>query len=1168
MSFKEFIKKWEKTGASERANFQPFMIELMALLDVEPVSGSTSTQKADDYAFERPVVNRISNTTKFIDFYRKSSFVMEGKQGSDKQAKPKDTLQYELATGEHFPKDQRVGTARRGTAAWVTEMMKARQQAENYARNLETDQGLPPFIIVVDVGYIIELYADFSGQGKYEQFPNKKDHQIYMDDLLSDDIQTLLKTIWTEPQSLDPSQKAAKVTREVAIELAELGKSYSSDEYDPETVAKFLMRCLFTMFAEDVELIPRLSFETLLKETRDSGNFKNVAPLLEELWTKMDQGGFSTAIREDLMKFNGGLFRSEKGGAIKALPVNQVQLSLLIRAAEKDWKNVEPSIFGTLLERALSPKARHKLGAHYTPRPYVERLVGPTIMEPLRADFDAAKAAAVALLEKKDPKAARQVIKDFHHTLCTIRVLDPACGSGNFLYVAMENMKRLEADVLKLLEDLGENEPRLMLQGETVDPHQFLGLEINEWAVWAAELVLWIGYLQWHFKTFGNAAPSEPVLKDFHNIEKRDALLTWESTELRKDNDGNVVTRWDGESMILSNVTGEEIPDPEARVEVYTYHKPQKSVWPKADFIVGNPPFLGGAVMRAELGDGYVDALRLTYKSVGESADFVMYWWEKAALLLQKSKKSASGEKTISTRGFGFITTNSLRQIFNRRVLSKYLDHSRQPLSLLFAIPDHPWVDNKDGAAVRIAMTVASKGKHNGRLLTLKHESKTETEVEGRKVNFTENTGTIFANLQTGVDVTKAVELQSNCGLAQKGVALHGGGFTLTQSEASQLPQAENLKNQGVVRDYLNGRDFTQLSRNLSVIDFFGVSEDDAREKYPELFQIVLDNVKPTRDAQSNNSADAKKYAENWWLFGKTRPVMRKILNNLPRFISTVQTSKHSVFQFLPTSILPDATIIVIGLANAWQLSICSSNIHIIWALSSGGRLGVGNDPRYNHTRTFNPFPFPDLNNNSALLGRLAELGERLDKHRKDRQAEHPKLTLTQMYNVLEKLRAGEAIEGNDKQIYKDGLIGILRQIHDEIDVSTAEAYGWPTDLSDEDILKRLVALNRERALEETKGLIRWLRPEYQNPDGSIGKAKTSEMDLDEVAVVDANAWPKALPEQMAAVREALLSAGQANVEDIRSQFKRAQTRTVKERLDTLAALGQAEILDDGRYAA
>ena len=162
----------------------------------------------------------------------------------------------------------------------------------------------------------------------------------------------------------------------------------------------------------------------------------------------------------------------------------------------------------------------------------------------------------------------------------------------------------------------------------------------------------------------------------------------------------------------------------------------------------------------------------------------------------------------------------------------------------------------------------------------------------------------------------------------------------------------------------------------------------------------------------------------------------------------------------------------------------------------------------------------------------------------------------------------GDVIEGKDKQTYDDGLIGILRQIHDQIDSATAEAYDWPNDLSDENILKRLVTLNRERALEEAKGQIRWLRPDYQIPDDNIGKAKTSEMDLGEVAVADANAWPKALPEQMAAVREALLSAGQANVEDIRSQFKRAQTKTVKERFDTLAALGQAEVLEDGRYAA
>jgi len=1159
MGFKDFIEKWEKTGASERANFQPFMIELMALLDVEPVTGSTATQKADDYAFERPVVNRISNTTKFIDFYRRSSFVMEGKQGSDKQAKPKNTLQYELATGEHFPKDQRVGTARRGTAAWVTEMMKARQQAENYARNLEADQGLPPFIIVVDVGYIIELYADFSGQGKYEQFPNKKDHQIYMGDLLRDDIQTLLKTIWTDPQSLDPSQKAAKVTREVAIELAELGKSYSNDEYDPETVAKFLMRCLFTMFAEDVELIPRLSFETLLKEARESGNFKSVAPLLEELWTKMDQGGFSTAIREDLMKFNGGLFRSEKGGAIRALPVNQVQLSLLIRAAEKDWKNVEPSIFGTLLERALSPKARHKLGAHYTPRPYVERLVGPTIMEPLRADFDAAKAAAVTLLEKKDPKAARQIIKDFHHTLCTIRVLDPACGSGNFLYVAMENMKKLEADVLKLLEDLGENEPRLMLQGETVDPHQFLGLEVNEWAVWAAELVLWIGYLQWHFKTFGNAAPAEPVLRDFKNIEKRDALINWDHTELRKDAEENIVTRWDGESFTKSKIIdGFFEPDETAQVPVLNYKGITKSSWPEAHFIIGNPPFIGNKRMRFFLGDGYVEALRSIYPKALSGTDYVMFWWNRSAELMQKRGKSDK----ISLRSFGLITTNSIRQITNRKIVSKFVSDKKKPLSITYAVPDHPWVDSGNGADVRISMTSVAAGRLKGRFRQVLHEESMDGDRIEKRLDFSEEYSTIFPNLKTGIDITTAVKLKSNSDICFQGVIPGSKGFRFGSATLQNLGyNSSSLP--AVIRPYIIGNHLTKRIPEEYIVDFSGLSEKNAKNDWPHLFQFISDRTRSDK-VRSNEENTKDKY----WLFIRPRTEMRKSLKGLKRYIATPYTSKHRFFVFSDPTVLPDAMVYPVCSESSCYLSTLSSKFHEVWALSAGGRMGVGNDPRYNNTVCFDPFPFPDLTNKADIESRLMDLGESLDKHRKDRQAENPTLTFTQMYNVLEKLRAGEVIEGKDKQIYNDGLIGTLRSIHDDIDTATAEAYGWSTNLSDEDILKHLVVLNRERALEEAKGQIRWMRPEYQNPDGSKAKAKTTDMNLDEVAVTDASPWPKALPEQMAAIREALLSAGQANVEDIRSQFKRAQTKIVKERLDTLAALGQAEVLEDGRYAA
>jgi type II restriction/modification system DNA methylase subunit YeeA len=278
----------------------------------------------------------------------------------------------------------------------------------------------------------------------------------------------------------------------------------------------------------------------------------------------MDKGGFSTVLKTDLLRFNGGLFKEAD-----ALPLDNVQLGLLIEAAEADWRQVEPAIFGTLLERALDKRQRHKLGAHYTPRAYVERLVVPTILQPLRSDWKDVQAAALTLAKQGQQDAAIKAVRDFHNKLCGTRVLDPACGSGNFLYVALEMMKRLEGEVTALLEELGDRQTILI----TIDPHQFLGLELNPWAANVAELVLWIGYLQWHFRTFGKATPSQPVLKDFQNIKHCDAVLTWNKRTQRLDEDGQPQTRWDGVTKFTHQVTGEEDPDPIAVVNIYDYTK-------------------------------------------------------------------------------------------------------------------------------------------------------------------------------------------------------------------------------------------------------------------------------------------------------------------------------------------------------------------------------------------------------------------------------------------------------------------------------------------------------------------------------------------------------------------------------------------------------------------
>ena len=497
----------------------------------------------------------------------------------------------------------RTATASAAHGASKTPCSGARNQADGYARAVAKEDVWPPFLLIVDVGHFIEVYADFSLQGQgYTQFPDGTRFRIHLEDLRDETVRDRLRAIWRGPMSLDPSRTAARVTRDIAGHLAALGRSFEGQGHDGETVARFLMRCLFTTFAEDVELLPKDSFRDKLRELR--GHPQHAQPTLEVLWGTMNAGGFSRVLTADLLRFNGGLFREAT-----ALPLTEVQLSLLIEAAEADWKQVEPAIFGTLLERALDKKSRHKLGAHYTPRAYVERLVMPTIIEPLRNDWRSVQAAADLPRRQGKDKEALEQVRDFHRQLCEVTVLDPACGSGNFLYVALELMKRLEGEVTALMEELGETQGSLGLAGYTVDPHQFLGIELNPWAAAVAELVLWIGYLQWHYRTHGKATPSEPILRDFRNIECRDAVLTWSGRTERMDAEGHPVTRWDGTTTMRHPATGEEVPDPEARLQVWDYAEPKPAKWPEATFIVGNPPFIGASRMREALGDGYVEAL-------------------------------------------------------------------------------------------------------------------------------------------------------------------------------------------------------------------------------------------------------------------------------------------------------------------------------------------------------------------------------------------------------------------------------------------------------------------------------------------------------------------------------------------------------------------------------
>ncbi|MBI5330900.1 MAG: hypothetical protein HZB71_09835 [Betaproteobacteria bacterium] len=677
-----------------------------------------------------------------------------------------------------------------------------------------------------------------------------------------------------------------------------------------------------------------------------------------------------------------------------------------------------------------------------------------------------------------------------------------------------------------------------------------------------------------------------------------------------------------------------------------------------------------------------------------DSADFVMYWWHLAA------QQARAGR----LRRFGFITTNSIRQTFNRRVIEGALLPSPSPLPpfskggpggiptalppspagggaggegatsakhdaaapssgpaghlppegegrihLAYAIPDHPWVDSADGAAVRIAMTVGAPGPGEGLLARVTAER--EGKGEGLEVDLDERRGVIHADLSAGANVAAAVALRGNGGVSSPGFKLHGAGFIVTPEQAAALLPSPSgggaggegatfakhaavapssgpsghlpPEGEGLIRPYRNGRDLTDKPRGVRVIDAWGLSEPDLRQRYPAIWQWLYERVKPERDHNARAS-----YRDNWWLFGEPRRELRAMLAGLPRYIATVETAKHRAFQFLDAAIAPDNMLVCIAVDDAYALGVLSSRIHVTWALATGGTLE--DRPRYNKTRCFETFPFPDPGPEQAQ--RIRALAEELDAHRKRQQAAHPDLTLTGMYNVLEALRAGRALTAKEKILHEQGLVSLLKQIHDDLDAAVLAAYGWDdllpspsgggaggrdggfaehaqrpssgpgmqagarparegATVRDEQLLHRLAALNTQRAAEEAQGHIRWLRPAFQTPEARSpdaaqrnpgllleeGEGEAAALDSGAVAPAsrlrpaDRQPWPAALPEQVAAVAAVLRVALTPLTEsDIAARFagKGPWKKRLPQLLDTLVALGRARQAGEGFVSA
>ena len=1095
-ALRALAEKWDAVPAAERANYQLYLTDLAHALDV-----AAPQPRGSGYEFDFPVqtTNRTTGktTTNFIDLYRRGHFILEAKDvEGDRSA-------------------ERVLGAAYG-------------QAKGYAADVP--DAPPPYLLVLNIGRTLLVWDRWGGNYGGVNAARRIDLRTLWQ--REDDIE-LLRAVWQDPESLNPAVRGRVVTREVAERLAKLSASLEGREgMDGERVARFLIRCVFTMFAEDVGLLQGKPFQQIIEENRKDPEEFRLA--MEDLWQKMDRGERFGA--KKLLRFNGHFFHEAE-----ALELTPADLGVLADAAAADWKQVEPTIFGTLLTRALDPKERHRLGAEYTPREYVERVVRQTVDVPLRerwAPVQAHAAELTASRKKKDRDAALGELRGFHKWLRGLRFLDPACGSGNFLYVTLHMVKRLELEVLRAIEEITGN-PELGI--EEVGPWQFHGIEIKPWAREIAELTLWIGYHQFWMEHHKGVNPPEPVLKDTGTLELRDAVLAWDGDPVEDP----AKSRPDPTPRIVHPVTGKLVPDPDARLVYKTYKNPRPAPWPQADFIVGNPPYMGRGRQREAFGDGYIDALRAAYPDVSENADYVMYWWFRAAYAV------VSGP-TIRA---GIITTNTITQRHNREAIEHAM---REGAGIAWAVADHPWVDDAGSAAVRVAMTVVEKSPMSSTLVRVNAAGQVMSEKVTSKLN---------SDLTAHADIARIVRepLRSNQGLASQGFILVGLGFVLSGEEGNRLRSADPAHQQWI-KHYLTGRDLANRPRGELIIDFRLADESEAKQ-VPVLYDIVRDRVKPERDSNPRAS-----YRQYWWRFGEPRSTFRPAIEGLARFIATVETAKHRIFTFLPADTATSHKIVWVASEDAYELGILSSLLHQEWAVAAGGRLGVGNDPVYSKSTCFDPFPFPDPP--KELRDEIGRVAERLDQHRKDAIARDERVTMTGMYNVVEKLRSGEKLTDKERAVHEIAACGVLRDLHDELDRLVAQAYGWPWPMQREEVLERLVALHDERVEEEKRGIVRWLRPEYQVPRfGGAAPAAEPELELPEtpaeqvVKVAEARPWPAGAIDQIAAAK-AHVAAAPATPAEVAAAFAGAPEPLAARHLETLAMVGEVRLLPDGRYEA
>lgn len=913
MNPSEFAAKWSGSERTERAASQEHFIDLCRMLGVQ--TPNEADQKGEWYAFEKGA-EKTEGGDGFADVWKKGHFAWEYKgKRKDLKAAYRQLLQY-------------------------------REALEN-----------PPLLVVCDLDRF-EVHTNFTDTAKQV-------HSFTLAELAEQPEGPIrvLRSVMSNPEALRPVTTREQLTENAATAFAQLAQALRGRGHDPHRVAHFLNKLLFCMFAQDVGLLPAGLIERLADSTANEPDA--FADGLRDVFGKMAKAGGRFGV-EKIDWFNGGLFDGDD-----VLSLAREEVDTIRSVSRLDWSDIEPAIFGTLFERGLDPNSRASLGAHYTDRNSIERIIEPVVLAPLRREFDTLKAEIESLdLPGKNGVAAtrsrtkaEKLLDAFLDRLSAVRVLDPACGSGNFLYIALRSLKDLEHAVI-LWAAFALKTGRL----PRVGPEVVHGIEVNDYAAELARVTIWIGEIQWMLD-HGYGYQSKPILKPLENIECRDAIL--------------------------------DLSDPERAVE---------AAWPDAEFIVGNPPFLGTKKLRAGLGDDYVEKLFAVFAArIPNFSDLCCYWFEKARAMIERGR----------CRRAGLLATQGIRNPENRRVLQRIGETG----GIFSADSEREWV--LAGAAVRVSVVCFDDGTEMDRLL------------DGQ------STRVVNTDLTLGVDVTKAGVLAENRSVAFYS-DVKGGPFEVSNEVAAEwlaAPNPHGRPNAEVVRPWVNSLDVLRRPRHMWIVDFGVDMSHEAAALFEKPFAYVQEHVAKARQAGRPTRSE-------WWLHMRPCPGMRNAVASLARFAVTPTIAKHRVIVWLENRVLADHQLIVFARDDDYFLGVLHSKVHERWSLAVGTALE--DRPRYTPTTCFESFPFPRATDG---LKRANSAGA---QQLRDRVAASAVSLAALRNRWLNPTEADQTPALSDAALRRRTLTNLynerpawLENAHLELDRAVLAAYGWPEEWAD-----------------------------------------------------------------------------------------------------------------------